>query len=352
MPNPSQYHPGGGATSGAASSSLLAQHLASAPNPHHNYPASSQQSSHLHQLLQQPHQPSYPAGPATQQLQQQQRMVEQHRMEMAYNQQQAYHAQQEAAAAYQAQQQARQAGHQTEQNTAAFPPSASSTHSAYSLHQRAQEVPSSHNLPLPTYERQLPEKPADLSQFNTGELCIMGREIVSDLNQKTSQLAQMLKKVMERKQLNQGENPNDLSDNCRRNLDKMAEIREEIENRRPQGWKRLTGDDYIELMLDDSEVPPDEEMSEEQKVKRAELLKRMPTVMSKTPPNEGDVWYQGRWIPAELHKKYMKFEENKEKIKSLAHDLKNLSWKIEVTSPRHLKKVDQTKISKKRGEEA
>lgn len=90
---------------------------------------------------------------------------------------------------------------------------------------------------------------------------------------------------MERKPLNQGENPNDLADQCKNALQRMSDIRlvdivpipviiifffrQIIEKRREPTWKRMTGEDYIELMLDDSELK--KPMDEERQKRRAEL---------------------------------------------------------------------------------
>uniref|UniRef100_A0A1I7TWN8 FBA_2 domain-containing protein n=2 Tax=Caenorhabditis tropicalis TaxID=1561998 RepID=A0A1I7TWN8_9PELO len=105
------------------------------------------------------------------------------------------------------------------------------------------------------------------------------------------------------------ENSKALAEQCRFNLSKMSEIREIIEKRRESTWKRMTGDEYIEMMLDDSELR--KPMTEEQKQMRKDLKNRFPTKMCETAPNPGDVWYQGRWISAGLHKKYQIFEKNK-----------------------------------------
>lgn len=399
------------------STSLLAQHLSSAPLPPPPPPSqqqqqptsSSQQPSHLSQLLQQP---IYPGGPPSvgmggsgmgpggmggpggmapggmgpggmTQMQHAQMMAAQEaRMaQIQFEAMRAQHVQQQQA--YQAhqdflmqqQQQTRAAQLQAEQAAAAaamaaappppgpllapppsaaqqqgFPPSASSSHSAYSA-QRAQfQEMMMANQMMPMEIRDSPhQKDVDLEKFTTGELCQYGRELVNELNYRTSQLTVMLKKVMERKSLNQGENPNDLSEHCQINLQRMSDIRQIIEKRRQPNWKRLTGDEYIELMLDDSEVvnPMDEKRTE----KRADLEQRLPSIMSKTPPNEGDVHYQGRWIPETTYKKYMKFEANKTMLKGLATKLKAVAWKIDVTSPGHLKKVDQTKTSRKKNDD-
>lgn len=201
-------------------------------------------------------------------------------------------------------------------------------------------------MPLSAFRISPHHKETELHKLTTGELCLYGRELINELNNKTSTLSLLLKKVMERKLLQPGENPTEVAARCEFNLGRLVLIRTIIEKRRDSNWTRITGDDYIEMMLDDSEL--EKPMDEKRKAKREELEKRFPRIMSSTPPNEGDVYYNGRWMPEALYNKYMKFEANKAQLKKLATDLKALQWKIDVTSPQHLKRVDQTKISKKR----
>ncbi|CAI2349123.1 unnamed protein product [Caenorhabditis sp. 36 PRJEB53466] len=369
-----------------APTSLLAQHLAAGPIQ--------TQQPHLHQLLQQPvfQQQSHPQAMGQPEMgaqsgmtmnQQQQYMVE-HQQRMAQMQahlrQQAYQQQQQQQLMYDQQQQQQQqqmlqmqqqqqqqqlqqqqmqmqqqqqqrnaqlaSGYQSDQNSCGnqFPGSQSSVYS-----QRTQE-PEMHYfvagpLTRPTGNNNNKE---ELEKISTGDLCNLGKELVCDLNSKTCLLTQMLKKVTERKPLMQGENPSELSDECADCLQRMSLIRTIIEKRRPPEWQRMSGDDYLALMLDDSEL---NEMDEETKKRREKIERKVPTVSSKVPLNEGDVWYEGRWITKPLYEKYMVFEANKEKIKQLSSKLKGLAWKIEVTNPNNLKKVDQTKISKKKPEE-
>ncbi|UMM25896.1 hypothetical protein L5515_005523 [Caenorhabditis briggsae] len=378
-PPPPQQQPG-------PSTSILAQHLSSAPLPP---PQPPQQPSHLSQLLQQ--QPAYPGvmggamGGAMHQapgggmvtasgrqvpnnsyefealqltnIQNRQLMAAQ----AAYLEQQQHFQQQQAtrAAQLQAEQAAAQAAVAQQHAAAAqqapptlhlapptqgFPPSASSAHSANSAMRQEATSLFANQLTIP---RESPRhKETDLNKLTTGELCQYGRDLVNELNYKTSSLSLLLKRVMDRRPPADGENPAEVAARCRQNLERMVQIRVIIEKRRPPEWKRLTGDDYIEMMLDDSEL--EKPMDEKRKEKRAELERKYPGIMSATQPNDGDVFYQGRWIPEALHQKYMKFEANKILLMNLASDLKNLAWKIDVTSPGHLKRVDQTKISKKR----
>ncbi|EFP06266.1 CRE-MDT-30 protein [Caenorhabditis remanei] len=380
-PPPASHH-----SAAATNQSLLAQHLATAPLPP---PVPPQQAPHLSHLLQQPMYPgTHPGeGPSGSggggQQQQRERGVRTtmtprellHEQETRFAQlqmarQQAYIQQQQAYQAAQQEylQQTRAAQLQAEQAAVAaaamaavpantsnlipplaqgFPPSASSSHSAY---RGAQEMAVGNQMvPLSMVRESPHQKDIDLNKFTTGELCLYGRELVNELNVKTSHLSLMLKKVMERKTLNQGENPNELAAHCRFNLERMSEIRQIIEGRREPAWKRLSGDEYIELMLDDSELA--KPMSEEQKAKREELEQRFPHILSKDPPKEGHIFYQGRWIPPALHAKYMTFEANKTILRNLSTQLKAVAWKIDVTSPGHLKRVDQTKISRKKNEE-
>lgn len=368
----------------SSTQSLLAQHLASAPLP----PPSASTSgaggagppqSHLSQLLNSSHPVGFAGLPQFQgtpeQIQQQQRMMQASIAQQNQNMmrlQQEYMANHQHTQQQQQQQQTRAAQLQAEQAAAAaamaaamggasasssslappqaqgFPLSGSSSHSFFTGN-RAQELVFN-NQTIPLIARESPhQKDVDLTLFTTGELCQYGRELVNELNLKVYQLSSMLKKVMERRTLNQGENPNDLAEHCQYNINKMNEIRLIIEKRRKPDWKRMTGDEYIEMMLDDSEL--EKPMDEERKARRADLEKRFPSVMSKTAPNPGDVLYQGRWISEALHKKYMNFESNKEQLMSLASKMKALSWKVDVSSPAHLRKVDQTKISKKRSDD-
>lgn len=200
-------------------------------------------------------------------------------------------------------------------------------------------------LPLSMFRIDPNTTDADMEKMNTGELCQYARELVSEVNMKTSMMATLLKKVMERKPLLPGEDPTEPMARCDFNLKRIMKIRTIIEKRRGPEWKRLTGDDYIEMMLDESELG---DMSDEQKEKRAELAEEYPRIMSKTAPRPGHVYYQGRWMPKELRDKYEIFEKNKAELIAMADDLKALKWEIDVSNPQHLKRVDQTKISKKR----
>ncbi|CCD63450.1 Glutamine/asparagine-rich protein mdt-30 [Caenorhabditis elegans] len=341
--SPPMHHP---------TTSLLAQHLSSAPLP----PAPPQQQSHLSQLLQQPTTYSTATNPHAAPTQtiarrpdNEARNAQLQEQELAARQQQ----QQEYMLQQHQQQQQNRAGQLQAEQAFANPPTVSippqtghpPQQTSASSQQRAQETMAQQTEPQ-SHIRESPQKETNLEKYSTGELCLYGRELVNDLNVKTSYLSTILKKVMERKPLNQGENPNDLADQCKNALQRMSDIRQIIEKRREPTWKRMTGEDYIELMLDDSELK--KPMDEERQKRRAELEQRFAIVISKTPPVEGHIWYQGKWISEELHKKYMQFEANKEIVKNLAAELKALAWKIDVTSPGHLKKVDQTKISKKK----
>ncbi|EGT48870.1 CBN-MDT-30 protein [Caenorhabditis brenneri] len=395
LPFPPTPAPPQQAPSSSSQSSLLAQHLASAPLPPPGPgpgglgggaggPGAAPQS-HLSQLLNSTHPASFAGGMpqfqgTPEQIQHQQRMMQASiaqqnqnlmRLQQEYmashqhSQQQQQHQQQTRAAQLQAEQAAAAAamaatlGPATASSSSAatlapppqaqgFPLSGSSSQS-YFTGSRAQELIFA-NQTIPLIARESPhQKEVDLNSFSTGELCQYGRELVNELNSKVSHLSYMLKKVMERRVLNQGENPNELAEHCQYNLSRMNEIRQIIEKRRKPNWKRMTGDEYIELMLDDSEL--EKPMTEERKAKREELERRFPCVMSKTPPNPGDVFYKNRWISEQLHKKYKRFDDNKEMLMSLSSQLKALSWKVDTTGPAQLRKVDQTKISKKKSDD-
>lgn len=192
-----------------------------------------------------------------------------------------------------------------------------------------------------------PSDDADLHKLNTSQLCQYGREIVSELNAKTATMATLLKKVMEKKALLPGESPQEFMKRCQFILERLVKIRVIIEKRRRPNWKRLNGDEYIEMMLEDSEVDSEDD---DQMDMRDDLAERFPRIMSDTPPNEGEVFYDGRWMPAETKRKYEIFYANKAKLVDLSNQLKDLKWKIDVTNPLHLKRVDETKISRKRHE--
>lgn len=153
-------------------------------------------------------------------------------------------------------------------------------------------------------------------------------------------------------------------------------ISQVIEKRRPAEWKRISGDDYLTLMLEDEEL-------DEEQIKRREELEKSKQKMSNVlysvcfqecQPTEAillrtkamcgtrddgslpnctrNTWLS--MITSTLSLAFLSQNSQfdcRKKLIDLSNQLKTVSWKIEVTSPGHLKKVDQTKISKKRDDQ-
>ncbi|CAI5445884.1 unnamed protein product [Caenorhabditis angaria] len=225
-----------------------------------------------------------------------------------------------------------------------FPHSVSSTHSFSSLkvaNQQDNRDASSSSAAIVPQPKIFSVNLAE-ENLSIGELCLLGREIVADITYRTSHLTSILKKVMERKPLVTGENPQFLAEQCKEHLEKLVEIRLMIEKNRQKDWKRMSGEEYIAMVMDDSE----KDETNEYKI-TDDLKERIRIKDRENAPQDGMIWYEGRWIPESLWKKYQTFEENKAKIMELSNELKSLGWQIDVSNPAHLKRPEKTKWTKK-----